>query len=241
MHNYEKEINEWREDLISLRGLEIEVVDELEDHLWNKLDEFRGLGLSKEDAFALAKIRLGHPASLCHEFEKLHGQSVRLKQVGYMIGGYLLIHMLLKFVEVASSIAVGVSLFATDTVRWISTTYIVTNILLFVLLGFGLLRLAQADSSLQSIEVFRRFNLAFRRYPFVPISVVLLVFVLTTFTSRIGLNMLMAISQTPTMLAEYYIQTSMYSMVASLVVPVALTAILIWVVRMNNRLNGQTP
>lgn len=227
--------------MVASRGVEPEIVDELEDHLRQKLDELSEADLSNDDAFTLASIRLGHPGCLCLEFEKLHGSSVRLKQIGYMIGGYLMIDALLKLVEFASNSATGLSLFATDKVEILWGAYTATGILLLVVLGLAILRMARAESSLMNINIFNRSNVTLRRYPTYAVLTALVVYLVLTLLNGVGFNLALVHHLPTRAVGEFYFYIFFYEAATTLTVPLVLIGILAWIVRVHSNVINQIP
>jgi ABC-type transport system involved in cytochrome c biogenesis permease subunit len=69
MHDIEMLIAEWRRSLGGELGKD--AVDELEDHLREKIADFRERGIEAERAFKLAKFELGPGESIAAEYQKL--------------------------------------------------------------------------------------------------------------------------------------------------------------------------
>ena len=69
MRDLEVLIAEWRRSLEGQLGKE--AIDELEDHLREKIADFRERGIEPERAFKLAKFELGPGESIAAEYQKL--------------------------------------------------------------------------------------------------------------------------------------------------------------------------
>lgn len=71
MPEREQLIAGWRRNLAETTGCTNEVLDELESHLRDELQQLLQAGHSEERAFALAASRMGHPRALATEFAKV--------------------------------------------------------------------------------------------------------------------------------------------------------------------------
>lgn len=71
MPEREEQIAQWRRNLAETTGCTNEVLDELESHLRDELQQLLQAGHSEERAFALAASRMGHPRALATEFAKV--------------------------------------------------------------------------------------------------------------------------------------------------------------------------
>ncbi len=241
MHNLEEQINQWREELTTSQNLQEEIVDELEDHLRQKLDELDEVALSAEDKLALAKVRLGHPSCLGNEFKKLNGYSHQLKQLGYMIGGYLLIDTILKILHVTAKIASSVSFFVTSIATSLSTVYISISILLLAAFFYFLWCMTRTESQLQNTSLVQRLTSLRRRYPQYTIALLVLALTAVTFVNKIGFSILMARYIPLGQLSDFMIRTAIYDMSTTLLTPLFLLAFLAWIIRMNNSIQDKIP
>jgi hypothetical protein len=78
MPDREELIAGWRRNLAETTGCTNEVLDELESHLHDELQQLLQAGHSEELAFALAASRMGHPRTLATEFAKVAEPSLWL-------------------------------------------------------------------------------------------------------------------------------------------------------------------
>ena len=231
MHSFEERINEWRNELMMVQNVDEAVADELEDHLRQKLNELSKLDLCDEDKFILAKSRLGHPEILGDEFKKLNSQSIRLKQIGYMIGGYLLIDTLLKLVHVASKVTSGISLSQDNVIASAATIYIVTNTLLFLALFYGLWKIVQADSPLQRTSLVQRFSAIHQFYPRYTLGIVLLGVIALTFINKFGFSIVMIRYFSVGEFGNFMMTNAVYDISTELLIPFSLSVFLLWIIR----------
>jgi hypothetical protein len=78
MFNLEQAIADWRGRLAAAGVRTAEVLDELEDHLRDEVEQQVRLGFSPEQAFANAVERIGQANTLEREFEKVDGPVFRV-------------------------------------------------------------------------------------------------------------------------------------------------------------------
>lgn len=75
MPELEQLIAEWRASMNASSHASRETLDELENHLREEVEKLLRSGLSETEAFQRAVAKLGSPATLAGEFEKLRGAS----------------------------------------------------------------------------------------------------------------------------------------------------------------------
>jgi hypothetical protein len=100
MSGLERRIAEWRR-LMSDQTTGEKAAVELEDHLREEIAGLQEKGLSGEEAFVVASLRLGNPAVLQEEFAKVDPGALwgrRLRRVMFVVLGYLLGIELFAFV-----------------------------------------------------------------------------------------------------------------------------------------------
>jgi hypothetical protein len=85
----ERELRGWRTNLLSLKALSTQDVEELETHLRESMADLRRQGLSPEEAFLIASRRLGRSEQLAEEYAKTHPHRVWLDRVLWMVLGLL--------------------------------------------------------------------------------------------------------------------------------------------------------
>lgn len=68
----EAQIGQWRSYLQSRRAIEVEDVDELEDHLRGQISTLQGAGLAGDEAFLVAVKRMGALDAVSNEFAREH-------------------------------------------------------------------------------------------------------------------------------------------------------------------------
>lgn len=66
-----KLISDWRSGLSLSNKISPEILDELENHLLEEIDNLRGIGLNDEESFLIATHRIGNTKEIFKEFKKL--------------------------------------------------------------------------------------------------------------------------------------------------------------------------
>src|SRR6476659_7371296 len=75
MHNLEQSISEWRRTMRTAPNVGPEILDELENHLRETVEQLVSSGVSGTDAFQQAVSLLGPPEKFAAEFGKLASPS----------------------------------------------------------------------------------------------------------------------------------------------------------------------
>lgn len=89
MFNLENAIYEWKQRVQQAESVTQENVDELEEHLREAIPGFVQKGLTEEEAFQVASMRLGEHAVLSKEYGKVNGTSVWRRRILWMLFGYV--------------------------------------------------------------------------------------------------------------------------------------------------------
>jgi hypothetical protein len=84
----------WRQGLAAEANLTAEVRRELDTHLRDTVAEFQGRGLNDEEAFWLARRRVGHPQQLDEEFAKANPTAVWRERLFWIWIGLFLLNVL---------------------------------------------------------------------------------------------------------------------------------------------------
>jgi hypothetical protein len=89
MFNLENTISEWKRRVQQAESVTQDNVDELEEHLREAISGFIQKGLTEEEAFQVASMRLGEHAVLSKEYGKVNGTTVWRRRILWMLFGYV--------------------------------------------------------------------------------------------------------------------------------------------------------
>ena len=87
--NLEAGIKAWRTDLQGQGSLGSGELEELENHFRESIEDLESDQLSLEEAFIVAKRRIGNPSDLRAEFQKVNPGRLWSTRVCWMLVGYL--------------------------------------------------------------------------------------------------------------------------------------------------------
>jgi hypothetical protein len=102
MFNLNDEISKWRSSLAESQTLETSDIDELESHLREEIEQLVTAKLSQQEAFWVARHRLGDADSLAEEFAKINASVLWRKRL-FWAGTGLLCYEMAKHVGLAAS------------------------------------------------------------------------------------------------------------------------------------------
>lgn len=80
----------WKTSLSQSQKMTYDNIEELSDHLYSEIDALRELGLDKEEAFLVAKKRIGSVDSIVSEFKKVNNQLLFIHEIIPYIKGILI-------------------------------------------------------------------------------------------------------------------------------------------------------
>ncbi|MCL4181262.1 MAG: hypothetical protein KJ072_26410 [Verrucomicrobia bacterium] len=103
----------WRAGLADAGTMRPADLDELEIHLRDSIGQLTRTGLASEEAFLVARRRLGTAGGLTAEFAKVNGHEIWLTRVLWMVGGV----MVALLMEKLSSTAANLALFANASIQ----------------------------------------------------------------------------------------------------------------------------
>ena len=89
MFELENAIADWRNSILQDDAMTPESVAELEEHLRETVDSLHGASINDDEAFVIAKMRLGTTDALTGEYGKVNEGLVWLKRLAWMTAGYL--------------------------------------------------------------------------------------------------------------------------------------------------------
>jgi len=155
----ESSIVHWKLGLQGHGAMSVSQAAELETHLRDSIASLQADGLSEEEAFLIAKYRLGSAPSLQTEYRKVHSQQLWLHRTLLMIGGYLFISLFLEFVALDQAFVrwlgsilgwgsadIPLPFFGNDyRVPWTGIAHFAVGLLNVGILGWVLWSLAQGE------------------------------------------------------------------------------------------------
>jgi hypothetical protein len=89
MFDLNQELTKWRDSLAESEALSVSAIDELENHLREEIESLVSRDLSEEEAFWLARRRLGGACDLVGEFAKINKSVVLRARLFWMVAGAL--------------------------------------------------------------------------------------------------------------------------------------------------------
>lgn len=89
MFDVEKQIEQWRAGMAGSETLGNSTIEELEGHLREQIGDLKASGLSDEEAFLVARRRLGDTTALEEEFAKVRPHRQLIQRLFWMAAGIL--------------------------------------------------------------------------------------------------------------------------------------------------------
>lgn len=199
--NFADQVNDWAESLKARPSLTESDIEELKCHLYDSCESLMEKGLSEEEAFILAKMRMGDSPELDEAFREANQPVIQMRRSLYILAGVLVYFASYFFILSTSMLLLIVLLEggtgANEAVNWVSRYLITWH---FVFLIF-----------LVSIYFLEAITVAFlERFRFPPkITVVLLVFVVVMALADHSLlpvvkNMMKEVSALRSNILQYY-------------------------------------
>lgn len=105
MFRLKDSIENWKQKLSLSNSFTNSDIEELESHLLEEIDTLKRKELTEEEAFFVATNRLGSVELLSSEFTKININSIYLKRVVWLLGGYLLISFIQQIINSISLIS----------------------------------------------------------------------------------------------------------------------------------------
>jgi len=148
--NLNQSIQRWRDTLAQSAAFRPDDLDQLETHLRDSIATHQARGLSLQDAFYVAKGRLGANDELTSEFAKINPARIWQDRVLWMLIGFLLI----KFVGALASILSNLTLLfihsMTTNAHLLGTISAVASFGAYMALLLGIWRLGTVRPGLSS-------------------------------------------------------------------------------------------
>jgi hypothetical protein len=109
MSDVEKWIEQWRTHLTGSELLAGSDIDEMESHLREEIEHLKTSGLDEEEAFLIARRRLGDTAVLEEEFAKVSTHRLLTNRLWWMIAGVLAYSVAAHFAGVIAQVSVAIA------------------------------------------------------------------------------------------------------------------------------------
>jgi hypothetical protein len=155
--NLSQHLASWRRSMMENERLRIEDAEELEGHLRDSMGSLRARGLSEEEAFVVAARRLGDGVVLGGEYSKVHGGTVWVRRLFWMLVGVVAL-------RICSSLSTSVGWLAVAVAgTWINQA--TTLGVLGITVRIGALALSLVGVGVLLWEVDRRSPDWMRRHP----------------------------------------------------------------------------
>jgi len=131
MSDVENQIQQWKHALSSLDTVKDSDVREMEDHLREEIAHLRAAGLTDQEAFLVARRRLGDLASLEEEFAKVNASERLLNRLWWMVGGVFALMIANCCSQMAGQAATNASLAMKWSVNAIAVSTILSQAVVF--------------------------------------------------------------------------------------------------------------
>lgn len=168
--NFTDQVNDWAESLKARPSLTESDIEEMKCHLYDSCEALMEKGLREEEAFILAKMRMGDSPELDEAFREANQPVIQMRRSLYILAG-VLVYFASYFFILSTSMLLLILLLkggtgANEAVNWVSR-YLITWHFIFLIF-------------LVSIYFLEAITVAFlERFRFPPkITVVLLAFVI---------------------------------------------------------------
>jgi hypothetical protein len=131
----ENSLNDWRTKLHNNSSFTNSDIDELENHLLEEITLLKEKNLSEEESFFIACNRLGSIDLLTSEFTKVNFNAIWLKNILWLLGGYIIITFSQQAINMLSILATAtLNKLATMDSHSIIYLNLVINIILSILI-----------------------------------------------------------------------------------------------------------
>lgn len=234
MFELKTSIQAWRHRLMADAAIGDPDADELEDHLRAEWERLTKLGLSPQEAFAVAAHRVGDPSALALEFGKVHRDRVWMRRIQWMLAGYLGV----TIARVVISTLAGIGA-ATAAVGRLSTVEIaIVYVAMCVALIIGLVGCTWALITNDAQGLSERLQLvgtAVRRHPWssaAAIGTLALAMLLVYGAAWVTMARFMS----PQEIGDIAKYAHYFSRMAAVAVPIAAALALLWIRRHRDRL-----
>jgi len=163
--NLEEQIKNWTEKLYTNPSFTESDVEEIKSHLYDSIDSLLEAGLNEEEAFVLAKLRMGNSYEINEAYKEANQPVIQMRRSLLILAGILVYFMIYYFI-LSSSKLLAIVLLKTgvdthEALEWVSRCLITWHfiIVLFFTTLFFLER--KTISFIENINLKPRFALLF--------------------------------------------------------------------------------
>lgn len=164
MFELNQEIEKWKDHLQQTKSLKEDDVQEIKSHLIDSVLDLTENGLSQEEAFFVAKHRIGDVSALNSEYAKVNKGHVWRRRFTWLITGYFLFGSVPIVIQILSQFIHSFnfeSLLYPSTLLWgppYSAPYLIFAVAI-LLIGFSMyLLMREKDSSIDNLVAFKSRN-----------------------------------------------------------------------------------
>ena len=140
MSDIEKRIEQWRAGLVGSELLGGSDVTELESHLREEMEHLKSLRLSDEEAFFIARRRLGDSAALEEEFAKVNPSRRISNRLYWMIMGVMGYYVLLPVSGLLPTASAYLAYRIGLASAWVTSLIYITGMIAYAAVVYRLLR-----------------------------------------------------------------------------------------------------
>ena len=225
----EQKLNEWRRELLAREEITGSDLDEMEDHLRDSWAALGAKGLSGEEAFLVARHRLGTAVELSHEFGKVNFSVLMTRRLVWMVGGFLTISFLLLTLRFLGSLPlVLAAFFPVDAITGAWMSIGMEAVVVLVLCGFVLADGAGMANSCE--RLLARFHGVSRGMRNLLAAMGCLLLAMGPVISNASTFFLVRLYSLEEM-GQYYYRFSIYGLVKSVLIPCLLGVLLFNLIR----------
>jgi len=158
----DQNVAHWKTSLFKSQKMANENIEELSDHLYSEIDTLREIGLDEEEAFLVARKRIGSVESIAAEFKKVNRQILFIHEITPYVKGILIYIAFSLFLNVFGNLSLLIGIRIGIDVSTVNT-------ITFSILSLGILSL--------SYLLYDRFK---KQYTIIPINISLLSIIIVT-------------------------------------------------------------
>ena len=154
MFDLNERIARWRKEWAQSEALGRSDLEELESHLREEIENLRSLKLSDEEAFWVARHRLGDTSSLAGEFAKINRAAMLRRRISWMVLGILVYFLVTYFAAAVTKAAVFLASAAGLRAYYLAGVALASEILVLITVVLFLYKVFVRNSNLGKLNRF---------------------------------------------------------------------------------------